>query len=949
VGLQRFFLVVLAAGTLWLGWEAAHLGVESDNRSLVVRRAEDVAREARFVATFGRDDDLLLAVVHPDLLGAEGLRFVDTLADDVRRLPGVGAVYALTTVQTVAPGPTGAVVAPLVPRPWTDADLARRVRAVLDRHPETNGLLVSPDRRTAGILIELAPGDDVPARVVPPLRALMHDRHAPGVALHLTGIAVQKYDVNAFIARDQRRLVPLAVVTLGAVLLLFFRRLIGLALPLGVMGITVVWTLGLHRLAGLELNAITGLLPPVLMVLSLGPTVHMVEAWLEAGGSDAAARVAAARRRVTFPAFFCTLTTAFGFGSLLTSPMPAVGTFGVFAALGVVLAFGLAMTLVPFVLARSRPPEVAGAPVVHGGVEGVLDWFATLAVRFPLRVVLAFAAVTLVAVAGLPLVRNNTDLVRFLQPNAPLFRDTMAIDARLTGPNTLDFVIARRDGKPLTGASDVARLAAFAGAARGHPHVSGVTSIVPVLARLQAAEEGGEPRLPSDDEDTAYLFDVLAEAGDSGLLRKLLAPDARSVRVNVRVRAIGTATAAPLAQALRADAERAFGADYDVQPTGAFYRVTLDSNELVETQVRSFGLAMVLVFAAIGLLFRSVGLVLVVAVANLMPIAWTGGLMGFAGIDLSTGTAMIASSVLGLVVDDTIHYLAAFRRAGPGDVVRAVQSATHEAGPALLVNNVVLVLGFWVGAFGSFEPTIMFSVLSGLTMLTAMVCDLLLTPALLVLLARLRGRAGVRTAAAGLVAIALAASGARADAVAVPPALAPALRDAGERRWARTFVPDETRKVGEVRLVTRGDADVVETLLYTRLLRRVVREIRAKEMANWPDGAPGHADAVRYCDALEAAERRLRGEPDAGTSGDDRTRRLLIEFVLTPTQAAIVLSRFEASGDPADLRITGREPLAVLEPSRDYVRRNMRLIAADAFEVEGDALGRLVSPLAQLR
>lgn len=940
---MRARLLLVAAVTLFLGWHAAHLSIESDNRSLTVQLPGDVARDARFGTIFGRDDDLLLAVSHPRLTGEAGLRFVDDLASAIRGLPGVQAVFALTTIPTVVAGEAGATAVPLLPRPLAGPDLEARVTAALDGHPELTGLLVSPDRRTAGLLIELAPGPDVPALVVPALRALMAARWTADVELHLTGIAVQKYDVNAFIARDQRRLVPLAVATLGLVLLAFFRRPLGVVLPLAVMGVTVVWTLGIYRLAGLELNAITGLLPPVLMVLSLGTSVHLVEAWLEAAG-DAAARVAAARRRVTFPAVFCTLTTALGFGSLAASPMPAVRTFGLFAALGVSLAFALAMTLVPTALARATPPGAARAAAAHRGAGLVIGWFAELAVRAPGRVLLAFLAVTAIGIAGIPLVRNNTDLVGFLPPSAPLVRDTLAIDARLTGPNTLDFVVARRDGRPLTDADDVARMAAFEAAAARHAHVSGVTSVVPVLARLQAAEEGGAPRLPADAAQAAYLFDVLAEADDPGLLRKLVAPDARLVRFNVRVRMVGTATAAPLVTAILGDAERAFGPAYDVQPAGAFHRVTRDSNALVETQTRSFGLALALVFAAIGMLFRSAALVLVVAAANVMPIVWTGGLMGFAGIDLSTGTAMIASSVLGLVVDDTIHYLTAFTRAGTRDVVAAVRHAAHEAGPALFVNNAVLVLGFWVGAFGSFQPTVLFSVLSGLTMLTATLCDLLLTPALLVLLARGRARLSGRAAAAGVVLVFAGVAGvARADVV-VPPVLAPALADAGEKRWARTFVPDEVRKVGEVRLLTRGDADVVQTMLYTPLLKRVVREIRAKEMRNWPDGTPGHAHAVRYCDALAAAERTLAARLQDATSGD-RKRRLLVEFVLTPTQAAIVLSRFEAAGEDEDLRVATREPLAVLEPSRDYVRRNMRLIAADAFETEGEPLDRLLSPL----
>ena len=112
--------------------------------------------------------------------------------------------------------------------------------------------------------------------------------------------------------------------------------------------------------------------------------------------------------------------------------------------------------------------------------------------------------------------------------------------------------------------------------------------------------------------------------------------------------------------------------------------------------------------------------------------------MGYAGIELSVGTAMIASATLGLVVDDTIHYLWYYRGVYAGDAVAAIRNSTRAVGAPVTVASTSLVLGFWVGAFGSFQPTIYFSLLTGLTMITGVFCDLLVLPASLVLLDRLK-------------------------------------------------------------------------------------------------------------------------------------------------------------------------------------------------------------------
>ena len=739
------FLALLLATTAWFALHASRVGVETNNESLNTRDSAQTDSYDRFRATFGSDEDLLLAVVHPQLLEAEGLRFLADLTARIERLSGVKQVFSLANAQQIIAGDGGAEMAPLAPPPFDAPDFALQLRTALDRNPDFNGLFISADRRTAGILVEIddRPGDtQYRASVIDALRGIIAESGAPGVELHLTGIAVQKHDVSTLIERDRRLLMPLAVVVLGLVLASFFRNLLGVALPLAVTGITVAWTLGAYQLAGFEVNAITALLPPVLMVLSLGVSVHLIQGWLEAtdGTTERIARIEGVVRELIFPCFFCTLTTALGFGSLATSDMPAVKQFGVFAAIGVVIAFVIGMTLVPVGLSFLDPPFAPPGTTQHRLIRQGLGWASRVSIDHPFRVLAVFFAITALSFTGLPRVRNNTDLVRFLRSDTPLHRDTMFIDEHLSGATTLEFVVARRDGAPLVSHDALLRMDAFEQAILQHPEVTGVSDVLGVLRQLQRAESGGDTLLlPPDERATAYAFDLLQAAPEQALLRKLVAPDFTAARFNVRIHAIGTSVAAPLAESILEQGRRSFGNEYRIDATGAFYRVAKDSNRLVSAQVKSFGSAVVLVFVAIGVLLRSLRLTLISFVPNVMPIAWTLGVMGLAGIDLSTGTAMIASSVIGLVVDDTIHYLVHYKRVYRGDARAAVRETTTAVGAPLLMNNIVLVLGFWIGCFGSFKPTIYFSLLSGITMITALVCDLFVTPASLVLQGGRRG------------------------------------------------------------------------------------------------------------------------------------------------------------------------------------------------------------------
>jgi hypothetical protein len=179
----------------------------------------------------------------------------------------------------------------------------------------------------------------------------------------------------------------------------------------------------------------------------------------------------------------------------------------------------------------------------------------------------------------------------------------------------------------------------------------------------------------------------------------------------------------------------------------------------------------------------------------------------------------------------------------------------------------------------------------------------------------------------------------------VPAALAPLLQDAGDRQVNRAFVPSPQDKVGEVRLLRRGDADVVQTLLYTKILRRVVGEIRKKERANWPPGVAGQADAERYIEALSQAQETVWARVPKFDRSGNPLQTLLIELILSERAAVVLLASYEAMKVAGEIQVTARQPLAVLELSRPYVHRNMRLIVADSFGVSEAELGKVLDGL----
>lgn len=700
----------------------------------VLAALEDFKRE------FGSDEGLVVALSHPRLLSFEGLSLLADLSAAVAHLDGVTRIIDLTTVNQVISGQAGAESVPLLGTPIDDAAVVA-LKDALERNPHYTNLLISADRSTAGIFVEIEDrrgDDDYRAALIASIRRLASDAAWPA-EVRLSGLTAQKHEVATLIQADQAIFVPLAVVVIAVVLWGFARRPAAVVLPLLVTATSLVWTLGLYALAGLSLNTITSLLSPVVMVLSVATSVHVYYGWLEGEiGSGRTDRIIASVKNLATPCLFTALTTAFGLGALALSEIPAVREFGVFAASGVMISFVVGITLVPVGLTWVEPPP--GSVWGRGRrLTTMLARSAELSIRHPYAVMMTAVIITAVGVVGMVSIRSNTDLTRFFKADNWLRRDTTFIDENLTGVNSLEFLITRRDGKQLTSVEDVRRIDAMSRWLGAQADVVTVLSIADVIAEIYRGETGGKvASLPTDAADLFYCFDLL-EASGTELTTTLVSPDFRIARISARIRAIGSLAGGALITAAESAARDRLGDQYKLVTTGAFHEVVVDSNRLVASQVRTFGLAFVLVMAAMAALLRRPILVLVSLIPNVIPVVASAGAMGWLGIDLSTGTVMVAAVVIGMAVDDTIHYLVRFGREYDGDTAAAIRRVTTRTGMALTVTSTVLVLGLWVGGFGSFKPTTYFSLLSGTTMILALACDLLVLPACLVIVSRAVG------------------------------------------------------------------------------------------------------------------------------------------------------------------------------------------------------------------
>jgi hypothetical protein len=544
---------------------------------------------------------------------------------------------------------------------------------------------VGPSARTWRLALDAPDGDWAPH--VEALSQRLRAQAPSTVRMSLSGLPMAELVLARELQAEQARVVPWVAAVLAGVLLAIYRR-VGLVLAILAPPCLALLVLqGLQALLGRELTPVSVLLPPVLLTVGVAAGVHWIEAYLEHRGAGVEAELAArtALRELRQPALLASLTTVIGFLALALNSIPAVADFGVFAALGVALTYALAALATPALLVLLAPIADPSQLRPRG------EWSKAFGPRIADGLVRHAPTVRAAAwaIAGLGLVlctqlEVDNDPLRVLPADHPFRAQTSNVASELGGSEVFD-VLAPAG----TRFADPVQMGLFAAAVCELRGVAG-------------------PAGPAS----------IAEQGD-WLARFVLAPSGSSERERLfeRVEARAAALGAP-----------------QTLVTGLAVQVARDSGRMVRGALWGAASGLGLLWLVFWIGFRSASFALLAIVPNALPCIVVNAGLALWGAPLSFATAIISSTMLGLIVDDTIHMLHRFRelRASGLDPLRAIEGVYRSGGRAIVITSVTLALGFGAGAVGELTTSVEFSVLAALTIVTAFLADLILLPAILV-------------------------------------------------------------------------------------------------------------------------------------------------------------------------------------------------------------------------
>lgn len=662
-------------------------------------------------AWFGGDEFVILAYADPDLLDDD-----DRLTEAAR-----DRIIALAEKLSQIPGI----------QPHSVQHLADALRFPYARHRVrefVEGVLLGPDGRSTAIIGRLESEHDAAtprAETFRRVRELAASQDRPVV---IVGEPIQVHDMFRYVEQDGATLGLASTGLLLLVILILFRSIRWMILPVLVVQITLLWTKAILVLSHLQLSMVSSMLNSLVTIIGIATVMHVTVRFREKSATkDRVEALRETMQELIAPTFWTITTTAAGFAAVMSSHITPVASFGLMMSLATLLVFVAFLTFVPggvlFGGATSRPSTAPAESHLSRSLDRLIDGV----VHHPRMVGLVMAGLSAFCAAGLFRLTVETDFSKNFREHSPIVRALEFFERRLGGAGTWEVNFPAPDELSEEFLDEVRGLADDLRELQERASADRLTKVV--------AMTDGLDLIPKN-----LVFTRLSPETRLGLLNMLQPEFASSLynaekgRMRILLRALERQPSEAklrLIQEVEARARKRFGDD--IEATGLFVLLTYLIESLMDDQLTSFLIAAAALVGLMAIAFRSVIIGCILLIPNLFPIVLVIGTMGWIGLPVNIATAMIASVSMGLTIDSSIHYLFGYRQArAAGKSFEDSVRATHQGvGLALVFANVALIAGFTVLTLSHFIPLVYFGVLVSVAMFGGLLGNLVLMPLLL--------------------------------------------------------------------------------------------------------------------------------------------------------------------------------------------------------------------------
>ena len=761
-GILRFrwlLLLLLTVLTIFAFYEMKTLKMDNSNEAFFLEGDKTKLLLNKFRDTFGNEDFVYVLIETKDFFKPDTIRLIKKLAEDLEEhVPYVKDMKFLGNVEYVEGVEGGIEISELIEDIPETAEEMKLARDRAMNEPFYLDNLISRDARTAAILLECEryPDEKVdPRKEIPPAvyKILAKPEYAD-LKVYAAGTPIIDYELDELTARE---LSLFGLVCLGLQMLILLwvtRGARGVITPLLVVILSIFWTLGLVGILDWTLSLMVAMLPIFLICVGIGDSMHIIAETQDQQDRGLARRqaIVKALALVGIPCLLTSLTTAAGFLSFWGTVIKPIKEMGVYAAIGVVMAFLLSLIIVPVAFSFGKNKKKGIEPEGVSNPEGekkkspdyrndifdrALKRIALLNLKYPWAILGIFILLAALSVFGYRLIEVETNSIEFASTDLPVRQAYDYVDSHMGGSMSMEVMLdtGKKDGiKEIEFLRDMETLQNYIDR---HPLTSKTSSVIDTIKKMRRAMHENRMEYYTLPETSAqaseYLF--LYETSGGEELDKQVSFNYDIARITARTKSLNSKDVRTFTSDISMFVKKNIDPSIKVEYTGTMPFVEAMSNYVAQGQKRSFILAFLAITCMMIIVLRSFKLGLISMIPNVFPVLISLGLMGFAGVYLSIPLMILSPIIIGVAVDDTIHFFMRYRREfnRTGTYEGALKATLSTVGRPIMFTTMTLVAGFSVFGLSDMYNVTQFGLLAAFAFLWALLADFFLAPAMMLL------------------------------------------------------------------------------------------------------------------------------------------------------------------------------------------------------------------------
>lgn len=559
--------------------------------------------------------------------------------------------------------------------------------------------------------------------------------------IHFSGLPYVRSIISGIVQREFITFLILAALATTLILFFFFRSTRAVFFSLLIVSMGAVWAMGMMSLMGASITVLTGMIPALLIVIGVPNNIFLLNKY-HAEYQHHQNKVKALQRviqKVGAEVFMANTTAAVGFASFMTIDNEMLRTFGLIASVNIMLLCLLCLFLVPVIWSFLPPPsEKHVSHLDRKVVKKITDYLVFLISFKRKRIYLAVFLIMSVAVYGITRIKSTGYILDDIPKKNQLYKDSKFFESNIKGVLPLEIAIDTKRKNGVYALPFLKKVESFQEYALKYPDLGRSFSIVDGLkVATQAYYNGSEKfyRLPGAQERSFLLPYLSGAIQGNKIVNSFIDSTSQIMRINFRIADVGTNRLVAIQNSLQAKLDTLFPpGQYKTILTGSALKYTLGTEYLIQHLIKSLVLAILLIAFFMAYMYRSPRMIFVSVFANLLPLLFTAGLMGYCNISIKPSTLLVFSVTYGIAVDTAVHFLSKYRQHSSCrgiDPEKAVLNTLREVGVSVIYTVSVLFIGFGIFVVSEFGGTKAMGFLISITLLIAVVSNLLLVPSIL--------------------------------------------------------------------------------------------------------------------------------------------------------------------------------------------------------------------------